>query len=805
MIHNLKSAFRYLNRNRIATAINVTGLAVALSAAFIMLQYLDFELSYDTYLREHGEVYRITTQQSENGVFARNTAETYYGMADWVRDNFQEVKASTRFYRWPAATGVLFEAEGNLYNEKNYLCADKGFFFVFPSMLISGDPRTCLVDRNALIISERLALKIFGTTDVIGKHISDPEQKNQSLVITGIIRHTPLNSHFDIDVVRPFAWTPTGREWKAMVWTYVRLAEGVHASSFEEKINKAVVPMLNEPKVSSKLSLQALASIHLSSNLEDEIKASGNVLYIYMVVGGLVLIMVIAWINYTNLETARFIRRLKEVGIRRIIGSSKSNLLARFFIEYLFVTALAVALAAAIGWATFPYFEYITGVPLSKPGFLVPELWTAAVAVFVIATIVVGTYPFISVMRLNPVASLKGKITDGYRGVFVRKSLLTFQFVASLTLMALVATASLQLDFMRQVNLNFDSGKILTVYNPANYTWLEDSLREEKNVTFRNKLLQVASIENLTVSSAIPGEPIGFTYVDLAKRSMGDPDRQIPYKVMYIDYDFIPIFGIEILAGRNYSPRFSDNLCLVITETAAHELGFSSAEEALNQQIYFEEDKWEKWTVIGVVKDYRHESVKAPVNPGIFRLHRNRGQMIYYSIKLNEHADAGEVLPVIEGFWKETWPGKPFDYFFVDKHYDQQYKSEIHFSRVFGLFSCIAVFVACLGAMGMSLFEANARMKEISIRKVLGAEVLHIVTLLTKDSFRLLIVSFIIALPLVYLLSSQWLTEYPERIDFSVWFLIVPLGLMTMLVGTVSLTQVIKAALRNPVESLKQD
>ena len=806
MLHHLKSAFRYLNRNRIATTINVTGLAVALSTAFLMLQYLDFELSYDTYLPEHGDVYRITTQQSENGAITRNTAETYYGVADWVTDNFPEVKASTRFYRWPANTGVLFEAEGNLYNEKNYLCADKGFFLVFPSMLISGDAKTCLADPNALVISERLALKIFGTTDVIGKHISDPEQRNQSLVITGIIRHTPANSHFDVDVVRHYAWTPSpGHEWKVTVWTYVRLAEGTSVSSLEKKINKAVLPMLNDPKVSSKLSLQPLASIHLTSNLEAEIKAPGNILYLYIVVGAMVLIMVIAWINYINLETARFIRRLKEVGIRRIIGSSKGNLFARFFTEYACVTVLAVVLAVAIVWTVFPYFGYVTGLPLTKPGFFVPELWAAAIAAFVIATLVAGTYPFISVIRLNPIASLRGRVTDSLQGIFVRRSLLTFQFVASLTLMALVVTASLQLDFMRKVNLNFNSGRILTVYNPANYTWLEDSLRKEKNETFRDKLLQVSSIDNLTVSSAIPGEPIGFTYTDLAKRSMSDPDRQIPYKVMYIDYDFIPLFGLELLAGRTYSPEFSDELCLVVTETTARKLGFSSPEEALNQQIYFIEDKWEKWTIIGIVKDYRHESVKAPVNPGIFRLHRNRGQMVYYSIKLNEHADAATALPMIEDIWKETWPGKPFDYFFIDKHYDQQYKSEIHFSRVFGLFSGIAVFVACLGVMGMSLFEANARMKEISIRKVLGAEVMHIITLLTKDSLRLLIVSFVIALPLVYFLSSQWLTEYPERIGFSVWFLAAPLGLMIALVGVVSLTQVVKAALRNPVESLKQE
>jgi len=225
----------------------------------------------------------------------------------------------------------------------------------------------------------------------------------------------------------------------------------------------------------------------------------------------------------------------------------------------------------------------------------------------------------------------------------------------------------------------------------------------------------------------------------------------------------------------------------------------------LNQKIYFIEDEWEQWTIIGIVKDYRHESVKTPVNPGIFRLHRNKGQMVYYSVKMEAGADASAVVPAVEQLWKETWPGKPFDFFFMDQHYDQQYKSEIHFSRVFTLFAGVAGFIACLGIMGMTLFEANARIKEIGIRKVLGAEVLNIIALLTKDSFRILVFSFMIALPLVYFLSSQWLLDYPEHISFSFWFLAAPFAVMIALVGVVSLTQVIKAALRNPVESLKQE
>lgn len=809
----MKHTLRHLWRNKMATVINVSGLAIALSAAFLMLQYLDFELSYDTYLPEHTEVYRIVTEQKENEVVSRNTAEAYYGIADWITGNFEEVKAATRFNKWPSNTGFDFEVDGKHFQEKRYIIADKGFFKVFPSMMIAGNPETCLDGPNFIVVSERLAMKAFGTTDVVGKTIANPNWRGHNFQINGVFRHTPENSHIDADIFHAYEWVPEPQyQWVVTVWTYIRVEKGTDIAKLEEKLNAAVAPMLpqsdfmfNEKpqqKFTAKLSLQPLTSIHLNSNLEDEVKAPGNIVNIYIVFGALLLITLVAWINYVNLETARFLKRLKEVGIRRIIGSTKFALFRKFFAEYVSLTVIAVIVAVIITWTVFPYFGDITGLQLSTPQFTVPNLWMGAIISLILISSLAGAYPFISVLKINLVSSLKGKLSDAIQGIFIRRSLVTFQLVASLTLMALVVMASLQLDFMRTANRNFNTSNILTVYNPSNYSFLEDSLRQPKNDYFRNRVLQIPSVANLTTSSAIPGEPIGFTYTDLAKRSMSDPDRQIHYKVMYIDYDFIPVFGLEMVAGRNYSKEFTDTGCLVVTESTVRELGFKSSEEAINQKIHFlEGDDWDMWTIIGVVKDYRHESIKTATNPGIFRLHRNKGQMLFYSMTISD-ADA---VPAIEALWKETWPGKPFDYFFLDEHYDQQYKSEIHFSRVFTTFSSIAIFIACLGIMGMTLFEANARVKEIGIRKVLGAQVANIILLLTRDSMKMLILSFLISLPIVYVLSNKWLTGYPEHISFSMWFAIIPLVLIAVLVTVVSVSQTLKAATRNPIEALKQE
>jgi putative ABC transport system permease protein len=361
---------------------------------------------------------------------------------------------------------------------------------------------------------------------------------------------------------------------------------------------------------------------------------------------------------------------------------------------------------------------------------------------------------------------------------------------------------------MRAVKGNVTLNQILTVYNPTNYSTYEDSLRMERNAVFRDKLLQNRSILNLTTSSAIPGEPVGFTYVDLAKRSLNDPDKQIPYKVIYIDYDFIPLYGLTLIAGRNYSvDRGEDEhwRALVVTESTVRELGFASAQEAIEKEIYFMEADWEKWKIIGVVKDYRHESIKSPIYPTIFRLHQNRGQMVYYSMILNPTSAPEEVVSAAEKAWKETWAEKPFQYFFLDEYYDRQFKSEVQFARIFTLFSGIAIFIACLGILGMTLFEANARVKEISIRKVLGATVSNLLALLSRDHIRVICISVLISVPLIWLIATEWLSTYPSRIEIAGEIFLIPTLVIVVMVAVTSFFQTWKATNTNPVNHLRNE
>lgn len=810
---HFKIAYRHLLKNKFFSLINIAGLAVSIAAAFLILQYLSFETSYDQFHKNKDEIFRVTYQQHENGELKNTSAGTFYGVGNFMKEHFWEVKDVVRFYKWPASTGVLLMAENKIYNERNYFFVESDFFKVFSSLLVQGNPSSCLSDPNSIVISKRLALKMFGTTEVMGRTISNLDRKHQEVIITGIMEDVPENSHFDLDLVRPAEkeWFSEGSHWKRFnEWTYITIKKSVSIPDFEKKLNDALKKdQRDNPYYKGvTMSLQRITDIHFNSNLKDEIKTNGSTTVVYFIGGAFIIILIVAWINYVNLETACFITRIKEVGVRRIVGSSKKELVYQFLIQYLCISVIAALLACLIVYSALPYYHFITGVPIHAVRLAVPWLWVISLGIFITGTLITGIYPALLLLKFNPVASLRGKLTGGVQGVFLRKSLLVFQLVSSLALIAFLFVISQQLDFMREANRNINLGQILTVYNPTNYSAYEDSLRKERNAEFRNKLLQNPVITNLTTSSAIPGESVGFTYVDLAKRSLSDPDKQIPYKVIYIDYDFIPVFGLKLKAGRNYSPDSGEDKngrSLVVTEGTIHELGFASIEDAINKEIYFMEDAWAKWKIIGIVEDYRHESVKHPIYPTIFRLHQDKGQMVYYSALLNATRHSEEAVAALEKVWKETWPEKPFEYFFLDAYYDQQYKSEIHFSWIFTTFSTIAIGIACLGILGMTMFEANVRLKEFSIRKVLGASVTSLATLLSKNYFKLIILASFIALPVIYFSATAWLKTYPVRVDISWIAFLSPLVIISLLVIFASGFQIIKAAKTNPVDHLKHE
>lgn len=811
-------SIRHLLKNRVFTFINVLGLSVAIVAAYLILQYVAFEFSYDQFHTNRNQIYRVAFEQYENGSLKNSAAKNFMGLGHWINDQFPEVDHCTRFWRIPANAGFLLQYKDRIFNEPGTtLVADSTFFQVFPSLLVRGNPAEALKDNHSLVLSEKVARKIFGDEDPIGKIIPSSDY-NEEYLVTGVMRDIPENSHLVADFIRrqDYSWDTPENYWQGpWRYTYLTLNENLDYRLFEERLNQSIQTLADEfPKVKeTSMILQPLSDIHLQSHFEDELRAGGSEMLIYMLLTIAVIILLMAWINYINIETSRFIARSKEISVRKIVGSGRANLTVQFLVEYLCICVLAIVLAFSLLTFITPRFSYLTGIPVDSLVLAQPQLLLIGTALFITGSIVAGIYPAFLLPRINVVAALKGK-TANVPGVGVlRRSLVVFQFTSAIVLIAFVFVLYTQFDFMQNANLKIDLENVVTIRNPTAYSKQEEQDNGkgayENFTALKNKLLQYPGIKWLSSSSAIPGSEIGFTYVDLLKKNEGDPYDPTRYKLLFIDYDFIPLYDLKLKAGRNFSPESGKDEnweTLILNERAIHSLGFNSPEEALNQEVSFMvDDKWKRYVIVGITEDYHHEALKHEINPTVFFLNRNLGQQVYYSVKLSAGLDPREAIAYIEKSWKEIFPGKPLEYFFIDEFYDQQFKSEVYFGRIFSLFAAVAVLIACLGILGMTLFEIQLRIREVSIRKVLGATMTDVVVLISRRSFMLILFASLLAVPITYLSSSKWLSSYPIRIEITWWFYVVPVVLVLVIVTLANSFQMLRAASVNPVDSLKNE
>jgi putative ABC transport system permease protein len=816
-------AGRQLLKSKVFSLINICGLAVGITAFFLIVQYVSFEMSYDQFYSNKDQIYRIGLERYKDGALQSASAENFGGLRKLLLENFSEVNAATGFYKTPANTGVLFTYQGKIFNEPGgILNADSAFFRVFPDLLVQGEASTVLNDPRSVVLSESMARKIFGQDDPIGRHIDRPNDAGdvQEWVVTGILKDIPLNAHFHANFVVRGNWFRDD-QWKTdFLLSYIVLEPGSDPSRVTSRLNQLLrkIERTNPEVKDAKMFLQPLTSIHLSSDLQGELEMNGSQTLLYgMTFIGLV-VLIMAWINYINLQTARFVARAREVGVRRIIGSGKSDLALQFLIEYLCVSFIATVFAAVLMVLVTPHFSFLTGIPVTEIQWLQPEIAVAALLILSLGSFFVGIYPALFLLRLNPVATLKGNFGGPNRGSAVRRLLVVAQFSASLILIAFVLVIRGQLDFMRDANTRFDVEQVIAIRNPTAYSNEAVIDKHSAYKTLEHKLMENASVKMVTSSSAIPGTEIGFTYVNLLKRNVNDPYDPTPYKTLFVDNNYIPFYGLKLLAGKNFDPppplrewknpwEDEDWNTFILNESAIRALGFASPEDAVDQLVEFHNfnDDFEKHRIIGVVADYHHEAVKKHVLPMILSPNYGSFQQVYYSIRLNEASNPHNALKGIRKAWKEIFPNKPFDYFFLDEYYDRQFKAEKHFAGIFSAFSAIAVFIACLGIFGMTLFEANSRLKEISIRKVLGASVNNLIQLLARDHIRIVLLSSIFAGPVIYFVAGRWLATYPIRIELSPFFFMIPFVAVAVLVFLTSGFQTIKAANTNPVNHLKNE
>jgi len=811
-------ACRQIIKNKSFALINVLGLSVGLTAFVLIIQYVSFELSYDKFHNNASEIYRVAYAQYENGEPKNASARNFIGITSLVKEHFPEVKAATAFDRTSSYAGFLFGYGDRLFFEpESFYQTDSSFFQVFPTLLLQGNPSLVLKDPHDLVLSEKMAWKIFGDEDPIGKKIENrsPSYADAAdFVVTGVMKDMPENAHFHANFVALIHQeeVATNQYWNGpKLYTYLTLSPA-DAPRVTERLNRLLETLEKEnPKTKGvKVFLQPVSTLHLRSNLHEELEANGSetLMYILAVLG--VIILLLAWINYVNLETARFIRRAKEVGVRRIIGSGKRDLALQFLVEYGCATALAAGLAWVLLLVILPRFTYLTGVPIATFQWSTPWIWWSASGIFVVGSIIAGIYPAVFILKLNPIATLKGSLGGTSRGGALRKSLIVVQFTASFVLLSFILVIQQQLDYMRLTNKKIDLDKVVSLRNPTVYANADDSINHHDYMALKNKLLENPMVKDMTSSSCIPGMEVDEYFVNRIKRNQTDPDDPTRFKILFVDHNFIPFYGLKLEAGRTYSPEQGDEEnwnTIILNASAIRALGFRSPAEAVDQEIDFLlwGGKFEKYKIIGVVEDYHQEAVKRSVQPTILSFNHGSFQDVYYSVKLNAGSDPQEGLAYIRDRWKEVFPAKSFDYFFLDEYYDRQFKTEKHFARTFGSFAAVAVFIACLGILGLTLFETNARLKEISIRKVLGATGTNLVALLSKDYFKLVLIATVISVPIIYYTTSEWLKNYPSRVAISGWFFVWPLIVMVVLVSVASGFQTLKAAGTNPVDHLSSE
>jgi putative ABC transport system permease protein len=798
----ITAVWRYISRNKGFTFINILGLVIGMAAFMLIGQYVRHEMSYDDFWQNRGRVYRVQLDRYDKGELSTQWAAGANGVGPDLKDDFSEVEAFVRLYKNSTVLSygdVFFREDGVCYSSKD-------FFKVFGYPLAEGVDSTALDDPNEMVLSRSMARKYFGDESPLGKTMRN--NGNTDFIVTGVYEDFPGNTHMNVQAMLSMetfarrvgrANEAALREWQ---WdgflTYLLLDKNASAQQLESKLPAYVDKKMGEEfkTMGSGMTfhLQSLSDIHLDSNYIGEFKANGSRETVYFLSVIAVLVLLIAWINYINLSTAKSIERAREVGVRKVMGGFRIQLIQQFMVESLLLNTVAVTVAIAFVWMLTPWFSELTGRHIAFTLLEEPLFWVAILSTIIIGAALSGLYPAVVLSSFKPVEVLKGKFRNSGQGVVFRKGMVILQFVASITLIVGTYTVFQQISYMRNENLGVDIDQTL-VMRPPNVT---DSTYLEKFETFKQRLLQYPEIKNVTAATSIPGEEPDWNAGGIRRLSQRE-DEQNQYRVIMMDHDFIPFFGLELLEGRAFSGDLPNEWrSVILNETGARQMGFTKWQDAISDQIYFWGDTFR---IVGVVKDYRQESLKNDFQPLIFRYGKGAG---YYAARIDV-ADVRASMEKIEADWKQFFPGNPFDFFFLDDFYNKQYAADQQFGRAFGLFSGLAIFIASLGLFGLSSLTAIQRTKEIGVRKVLGASTGSILTLVTRDYLVLLIIAIAFAVPVAWLTMNSWLESFANRIDLAWWIFVLPsAGVVAIALFTVSI-HTIKAARTNPAMSLRYE
>jgi putative ABC transport system permease protein len=816
----LKITMRALLKNKVYSFINISGLALGIAGALLILHYVTFESSYDQFQEDYEDIYRVSLEIHQNGEFVFHSAENYPATGLDMVNDYPEVIEWSHLYNMGSKNNVIItyeEGQGQpiRFKHRKFMYASPNFLSMFSAEMMEGDAATALSQPLSMVISESTAKKYFGNESAIGKklRLRDDDFNNENCIITGVFKDLPAATHLKYDVLISTSTLYTrydgalarySTSWQRKdFYTYIKLLPGTDVESLTAKLPGLVdkyKPELKEQNTTNSLHLQPLNRIHLDSHLSDEAELNGDAQPVNFLSIIALFIVIIAWVNYINLATSRSLDRAREVGIRKVLGSLRIQLIRQFLFESVVINVLAIMLAIGFIAIALPSFYQISGIPKEVKIWDNQLIWMVLGGIFLIGSFVSGFYPAVVLSSFKPVSTLKGKFRDSGSGVLLRKGLVIFQFATSSALIIGTLTVNRQMNFIKSADLGFDPEQTIVVEQAGIADTLEGA-RSRQVVSFTQQLRDEAIVKKVAGSLSVPGKKIRFKG-DV--RGYTQPQGQT-HTLSFLggDIELISTLGLKIIAGRDFSMDFPRDLdtSVVVSRSAVRLMGFESPEDIINKSVTIETFNFTA-IVVGVVEDYNHESLRLKPDPTIFL--PNPSWAEYFLIRVNTE-DASQALSMIEEKWEANFPGNPFDYFFLEEFFDNQYKSDRQFQSMFSIFSVMAIVIGCLGLFGLSAFTAMKKTKEIGIRKVLGASVPGLFYMLSKEFMVLIVVSNIIAWPLIYLAMQSWLEgfQYRTNIDFLIFGLALVAVVLIALV-TISF-QMIKSAKLNPVDSLRYE
>lgn len=784
-------AFRSLRKHLSYSLINVFGLSLGLATCLLLVTWIKHELSYDKFHEKADRIYRGCLEYSFGGQTSK-TPVSPTALLPAMEKNFAEVETGVRIYHAAAYNAFILRHDDKLFQERGFTYADSTFFRVFSFALLKGNPDKALTEPNAVILTRSMARKYFDSEDIMGKTIQ--VNNNTEYTITGLMEDVPTNSTLKFDFIASFSSLPASREtiwWTANYETYVALAPETDAAALFNKTNelvkKELASELTNPGDYVKYNFFPMKDIYLRSGLASDMQ------YIYIFGSIALLVLFIACINYINLATARAADRAKEVGIRKVVGALRNQLFTQFISESVILTFIALGVAFVIAKISLPLFNQITGKQFNSSEFLQPQFLLASAGAAVVIAILAGAYPAIAITAFKPVRVLKGNFKTSGKGIWLRQSLVVTQFSISIILIIGTIVVLNQLSFIQNKKLGYSKDKVVILPMDAQtkkvYNELKTEILRSGVAAHVGRAIESPTQINGGYSLMLPGSSNQLGMMVTANA---------------VDPDFIPALSMEVVAGRNFTDNDyirmeRDTICsFIVNESTVTELGLTN-ERAIGTTIDMNNRKGE---IVGVVKDFHFAPLQQKIAPLI--LFTESYQLSAIFIKLKE-GNAHEQIATLKSIAAAVTPHRPFEYTFLDEEYNAMYANEERMSMVSTTFATLTIIIACLGLFGLVSFSAAQKTKEIGIRKVMGATASSIVLLITKDFTRLVVIAIVIAIPVAYWLMQQWLNDFAYRTDLSAWpFVVAALLSIVIAFGTASF-QAIRAALINPVDTLRSE